>query len=805
LVARADVPTPTPHITLHSPSSENNDGRFPATPTPQPTPTLQVTLPPIQGEISNYSYRNPDPETIIKLQLSRTGQLVYSDTQLDKLLYPAFHDIINYEWENAYTQSLYTDSLFERIPSFYDHSRCLLTNQMLIDLIGDHLAGNFNESKKFLEDKDAYTVNNFVGRIFPIEIDGDPLPEWLVEVKDESGFYLSSYSFWMTFDQNENGVYRRLINQIPWIWGNSLMNELDFQLSDLTGDGLTDIALLESECSIGTCNLRYHIAMGKVSGHYLISSIPYIVDDIGVSSTNWAEISWSISPETILPVLSITYFQDIGWNCVTATEQEHQWLNGEEQINIIHDKVYKRTDQTHLIEEITHNDTQQAKCLIAQSLDSSIEDDITEQINLLETSLNYFDSLTLSNQVYLLYRLGLLHALQNDPERSKFYLDQIGILAENDESTIANSLITEIRDIDSNQPISPYELCITAERISQPGGDGLLNPLLEKQKFNYDGHEDGYPAPLCDIRTLISNCFSISTMEISKPPEHLLSECGIPFQIAQKISADPADQHWVIAIEAPGTPYPVEQENPSGIKTGGELLVYWFTQGKGGELIKTSPLSPNITYNLSDITGDNSIDFVFFLPDPSLESSLCTIDERPIDFFMISALGNDLYITFADTICLKSHEILTFSNLFSDENQDGIPEIIEEYFEDNLFDLTLLLGIDTYDQPAIYQKPYSELAIDINKDAIITNLTRRVLKGSVPQALINELEFYKEMWGVDNQIGENIRAQINYLLAISYELNGERMKSMEYFFEIWANHPTTIWAYLASMHLEKDK
>jgi hypothetical protein len=802
LVSWTDIPTSTPQKTQNSPSSDYNDGTVPATLTPHPTPTLQVTLPTIEGDISRYTFRNPDPETLLKLQLSRTGQMVYSDTQVDKLLYPAFHDIIDYEWNNAYTQSLYSESLFEQIPNFYDHSRGRLTNQMLIDLISDHLTGIFNASNKFFEDKATYATNNFYGRIFPIEIDGDPLPEWLVEVKDESGFYLSSYSFWMTFDQNNDSGYRRLTNQIPWIWGISSLNELDFQLSDLTGDGMTDIALLESNCSIDTCNRRFHIAIGNKSGHYLISSIPNIVDDTGVFTTNWAEINWTISPVNMLPVLSITFFQDIGWGCVTAAVQEYQWMNGEKQAHSILDKVYKRTDQSQQIEDIPDNDAHQGKCLIAKSLESSVESDLTEQINLLETSLNYFEDLALEDQVYLLYRLGLLHALDNDPERSMFYLNQIGILAEQNESTIANSLMTEIENIGSTHPYPPYNLCMAAEKISNPDIDASLNPLLEKVKYSYDGFEDGYPAPLCDIHTIASNYFRTLTIDPNQSPDQVLNEVGIPFRVIQKISPNPADPHWVITIETPGPPYPVDQENLSRLNTGGELLVYWFTKGKGWELIKTLPLSSAITYNLTDITGDNIIDFAFFLPDTSPESSLCTIDEKPIDIFMITKLGNDSYITFEDTICLKSHEIISFVYLYHDEDKDGIPEIIEKYFEENLFDLTLLPETEANGQSAIYRKPYSELAIEINKDAILTDLTRRILKGSYSQDMINELEDYKELWGGDDPIGENIQAQINYLLALSYELNGERRKSVAYFYEIWANQPTTIWAYLASIHLE---
>ena len=85
----------------------------------------------------------------------------------------------------------------------------------------------------------------------------------------------------------------------------------------------------------------------------------------------------------------------------------------------------------------------------------------------------------------------------------------------------------------------------------------------------------------------------------------------------------------------------------------------------------------------------------------------------------------------------------------------------------------------------------------------MTHLTDQVLAGDYSSRLIGEIFQYQDYWGKDDPIGRNIKAHTAYLLALIHLQTGEIEKTIDVMYEIWSNYPETIWAFLASEHLEK--
>jgi hypothetical protein len=98
--------------------------------------------------------------------------------------------------------------------------------------------------------------------------------------------------------------------------------------------------------------------------------------------------------------------------------------------------------------------------------------------------------------------------------------------------------------------------------------------------------------------------------------------------------------------------------------------------------------------------------------------------------------------------------------------------------------------------------PASDLDSIINKRVIIHQLNKSFLSSNNSHELRSEIKSFRERWGSNDVFGININAQLGYLLALSYEIEGDENIAVEFFFDIWQNQPETIWAYLSASRLE---
>ena len=84
----------------------------------------------------------------------------------------------------------------------------------------------------------------------------------------------------------------------------------------------------------------------------------------------------------------------------------------------------------------------------------------------------------------------------------------------------------------------------------------------------------------------------------------------------------------------------------------------------------------------------------------------------------------------------------------------------------------------------------------------MSNLTEHIIASATSSDTIQKLEFFQGIWEFVDSSGKHIQAQVNYLLALLYEQEGDYRKAVD-FFEIWENQPETIWANLASSRLDQ--
>jgi hypothetical protein len=786
---------PRPHITSTQSVKDKSDVYI-----INPTPTFQIPIPEIQGGTYQYSIASASVETLIKLQLYRTSQGVITESPIDDLLYPTFHDVLDYEWESAYAQRVYSPELIAHIPNFFDHSRGRLTNKMLIDLLGDHIAWLLNENDVNLTGKEHYEIENFTGRVYQVEIDNDSTPEWLIEVRDTEGFYLSRYSFWITLNQIEDFRYARLDNQIPWIWGRSVIPDHPINFRDFTGDGIMDFVVIDLNCRVGFCDGEIHIAAGNIDGYKLLPSSINFTDDSDGTAKNITDLHWSISPRNNLPVLKLTTYKDLGWDCAVAKTQEIQWENNTEHVSIGPPEYYYKLNNSEKIQENSINNTMLPRCAIARAMLPENLQKIDHQIKLLESTLIYFDQLLPEERFYVLFRLSILSASQKDFENAGMYLEQIEATINNSTSPIAMALMDEVEMALSVGIINPFELCLAAEEIIWAWSTSKENQLNTEKTFPDPSYPFIYSNQLCESRVILFEMLKSLKVEDYHSLDKAIHGAGIKDTMVIPIFVKKPDSGWLVVINGNN----LEGTNHATESKGGSLYVYLYSETEGWIDLYFTPSATTPSYNIRDISGDGIMDFTLVTPGTNPETSNCYSMDQPMEIFLITALTDEWLVSYSETLCLEPGTSLDFSNYLVDSDQNGIMDVVQFYFEENLFDLTLFENIETEPNWEFVSPPYYRLATLINKDVILSAIAEEIISSKSKFDTFQELERLQVIWGNDDPLGRYIRAQTNYLLALSYEQDGEFSKAADLFIEIWKNQSDTIWGNLASSRLTKE-
>jgi hypothetical protein len=761
-LARTATPkyTPTPGLPGATPT-------ITATPAPPLIPTLgshknssayQLTQPSPEGLLglidiinTQYKYVNGHSEEYpnFDFMLDELANLLAVIDAEIKLYYPDGFPNPEIIW-NYYPFT--SQEVYPVFPSAYLDA--------LTDAIFDDLSGRPGD----LKDQGAMDGNEYTVKIYQIELDYDPGPEWLVRMDWKKITALS----WLVLDQNSKGTYTRLRQSLPDIPLISPISQVTIEaLQDFTGDGLTDIIFLDAGYSGGTYSHKFHVAQGTENGFRELPSINKGVSLTLLGTSDYYEIG--IPSGSTWLNLTVSDPHNLNWGCAWTTKTSYRWSYGREQIFVSGEETPK---------------TPECSLAHAVSLLDPVNDTIA--VRLLENAIHQFDQNDIDQHGKLLfahYRLAILYAELNQ-SLARQHLEWVIQNSTESEQDLQQKLSLLLEE----ESINPIRLCEVVYRSADselPGGwKNYLGAAAAIQTF--PGSTEIYPPAICPLQDIIRDQLRKVNLSTQPVSEKALADQGIP----------------VIAIQA----YPVpKQKYPASFMLLGETTLYVVgyvptLQGWQWRFMEEfEPLNGLPQTFFKDVTGDGFPELAYSQED---RNWYCAEHENEQGYKIFLTTYSDIgFVSLLHYVCHAVNETFDITNYLPDENKDGVVDWV--------IDQIRASGGDSFPsaervEPGTWFTPDEIRSLIPEENNIVgdqADVISRLYEGG--RSAIIRRRFIRER---DNLKPADVWAdrewqRLTYLIAVSYEIEGQTDKAVETFVSVLQSENQTLWGNLAALHL----
>jgi hypothetical protein len=750
-------------------------------PTVTPSPTLFELPTPPKINTNNYALILPSPDTLIQLDLfNKLPDYDEAVWNQGNILSGSFSDALQFEWGRTFPQNVnQLQQLSDLIRNEEQAYGLYLNSQIQVDILSEYYFQYFNENHVVFVDQEWTSEERVSWNSYLIEIDHDRLPEWLVQVTTRFDLHAS---FWLTLDQSPDGTYARIPNSIYHKTGFFSVDTDVEVIADLTGDGLSDVILVDHNSGFGS---RYRvtffsIAMSTPNGFEIISDFQEYEDiPSAIISLNY-ELETSSS--NYFPRFHITNVHELPWGCQYETSKDYQWIRGKESV------TYADVPEPDTIE-----------CSIARAVDPDALPENRDAIRWLNYAYTHGD-LSPETQVYVLFRLALMHTLEGEGRSAENSLNLMMELAANEAHPITVALTEQIQPLLEEDQILPYKLCLAAENIALPSSE-ISYFSFRPYSYPYEGLPDGYPTTLCDTRQIQKEVLQALEFDSSLSPETALRAAGVSVLAVEQVPPSSLGNAWLAIIEDDSADFWYGNEWNDDNK----VYILRYFENEGWDMIADFDHPDYLEWVNKDFTGDGvpEVAIAYKYNDPEYTS--CELAEDQYEVYIISRVVGEWTVSYFDNeVCLLMNIPFFFGNLIQDKNSDGMVDWVVDHLEEENYDVSLLQTIPPTSPLVLHSLYYgNDLDLLINKTAILADLTDRFFTFPTPSTLRPDLEFYRARWGVGaDPTDSQIYAHITYLLALTYELEGDETHAVELFYDIWVNHQDTLYAYLAASRLE---
>jgi hypothetical protein len=746
---------------------------------PTATPTLEPTFTPpslptlaLRKNSSVYELVKPSPEGLLELMDILNTQYSYFSRQYDDKGNFRFNFILDelsslFAVIDAETRFYYpygfpdpeivwnyypftSQDGYPVFPSVYLDS---LTNAVLYEL--NRHPADFKAHGTV--DGKGYTVKRY-----QLELDHDPQPEWLVRMDWEEIVALS----WLVLDQNPDGNYTKLTQSLAdmlWIIPTSTVTIETLQ--DFTGDGLTDIISLKKGYAAGSDWYSFYIAKGTRNGFQELDSI-----DHAVSVTNSAvEPHYTIETPSGSNLLTLTIVDPhrINWDCGWDTQTSYRWPNGIGQITITGKEI-----------------PQMPECSLARAVSLLDPVDNRTAIQLLENAIAHFDENDSEQRGKLLfahYRLAILYALSDQDFRSRQHLEWLVENLTESEQYLKENLLLLLGE----KKISAIKLC-----------DSLYSAVAETpsswEKYigataaahAYPGSSEIYPPAICPLQDIIVDQLRKVDLTVQPIPEKALTDQMIPIALNQTYSFPDQAHSASFMLIREKTPY-IAGYVPALDGWSWRIL----------EEFEATEEPPQTFFK--DVTGDGFPELAYF---QKYKNWYCPENEQGYKVFLTTSAGTG-FVSATNNICNSVDKTLDLAKHLPDENGDGVVDWVADQVRQYAGDSILTaeqVSLATWFTPYEIRSFIPEENNDgDNRANVISQLYESNNPSKVRQKLVDERN---NLNPVDPFIDREWQ-RLTYLIAVSYEMEGQTDQAIETFTSVIQSNNQTLWGNLAELHL----
>jgi hypothetical protein len=633
-----------------------------------------------------------------------------------------------------------------------------------LDNLTSAVFDDFNSHPDHLKDRGVLDGKEYTVQTYKIELDNDPQPEWLVRMDWEEIVALS----WLVLDQDPDGNFTRLSQSLPdsdWL----ILSDVKIEaLQDFTGDGLTDIISVKQGYAAGTDWYRFYIAKGTNNGFQELASINH-----AVSVTNSSvEPHYAIKIPSGSNWLTLTLVDPhrINWDCQWDTETSYRWPYGTEQI-IVAGKEMPQTPECSLARAVS----------LLEPVDNATE------IRLLEDATARFDQTNAEQRKKLLfvhYRLAILYALSDQDLLSRRHLEWLAENLTESEQYLKENVLLQLGE----NKISAIKLCDSLYSASSEMPDSWGKYMgATAAAHAYPGSSEIFPPAICPLRDIIMDQLRKVDVTVQPISESAFIDQMIPVALVQTYPLPDQTHPASFILIREKTPY---------------IAAYVPTlDGWNWRILEEFDATEDSPQTfLSDVTGDGFPELAYYQEN---RYWYCPENEQGYKVVLTTSIAAS-FVSITTNVCNPVAKPFDLANYMPDDNKDGmvdwVVDQIREYAGESGLPATRV-GQGRWFTP-------DELTMLIPKENsgdeatdVTDRLTDKLYAGeNVPAIRQKLISARNELNDTDPLIDWKWQ-RLTYLIAVSYELEGQTDQAVKTFTSVLYSENQTLWANLARLHL----
>jgi hypothetical protein len=378
------------------------------------------------------------------------------------------------------------------------------------------------------------------------------------------------------------------------------------------------------------------------------------------------------------------------------------------------------------------------------------------------------------------------YSVQGSTELARDQIEEILDHGDEDSEAVA-TLRTDLSEILSKEDISPFRLC---KSTYLPASQGVTISRRWEYYFDnlYGPTPSTSPRYFCEVSELLEYETAKGLLTEESLIQHKLSEAGVEvLEIIPLPQGAGTPLEWILILEM-----------------GGPEVYYYRWNDYSGEMqwIKVGSISSEYTLLKKDVDGDG-LENVSILFRPSYVYRACpTLTEAVTAIVFFPYDKNDYFhVPINEQTCQPRLDNL--ADLLDDDDGDGVADWISDYY-----DISQAFNPD-YEGPDY--ATYTDIVGIVFPDG---------LPGDGLSEMNNMADFIEFFWETEDPTSlrpviealiavyegrpysEYPITNLRYLLARTYELEGNTCVAIQYYLDVAQNDPPTLWSQLAAAHLQ---